>query len=112
MVDRPGDRISDPRTAGVLRYYVRVSGEIVWADQPENLMQHRRRRRPFPPGVDPRADQRHVHPASVFDNPALLQVTPNISLAAVAAAARERAAAGRQLEVGRPPLYFKRNVLR
>jgi hypothetical protein len=29
-----------PERAGVLRYYVRVAGKIMWADQPEDLMQH------------------------------------------------------------------------
>jgi hypothetical protein len=41
-----------PERTGVLRYYMRVSEKIVWADQPEDLVQH------LPPqtlplGVDP-----------------------------------------------------------
>jgi hypothetical protein len=40
VVDRPGDRISDPERAGVLRYFVRDAGKIVWADRPEELIQY------------------------------------------------------------------------
>ena len=29
-----------PERAGVLRYYIRVSDKIVWADRPEELMRH------------------------------------------------------------------------
>src|SRR5712671_4330124 len=36
LVDRPGDRASDPRAGRVLRYYVRIAGRIVWADRPED----------------------------------------------------------------------------
>jgi len=66
-----------PERAGVLRYYVRVSGKIIWADQPEDLMQHLPPPETLPPGVDPpRPISVTFIPASVFDNPALLQVNP------------------------------------
>src|ERR1700730_11968506 len=69
-----------PERAGVLRYYVRVSGKIIWADQPEDLMQHLPPPETVPPGVDPpRPISVTFIPASVFDNPALLQVNPEIS---------------------------------
>jgi predicted phage terminase large subunit-like protein len=66
-----------PERAGVLRYYVRVSGKIIWADQPEDLVQHLPPPEALPPGVDPpRPISVTFIPASVFDNPALLQVNP------------------------------------
>src|SRR4029077_1179025 len=66
-----------PERAGVLRYYVRVSGKIIWADQPQDLMQHLPPPETLPPGVDPpRPLSVTFIPASVFDNPALLQVNP------------------------------------
>jgi hypothetical protein len=40
-----------PERAGVLRYYVRVSERIVWADRPEALMQHLPRPEDLPPGL-------------------------------------------------------------
>jgi Terminase large subunit, T4likevirus-type, N-terminal len=66
-----------PERAGVLRYYVRVSGKIIWADRPEDLVQHLPPPETLPPGVDPpRPISVTFIPASVFDNPALLQVNP------------------------------------
>src|SRR5882672_6546538 len=66
-----------PERAGVLRYYVRVSGKIIWADQPEDLVQHLPPPETLPPGVDPpRPISVTFIPASVFDNPALLKVNP------------------------------------
>ena len=66
-----------PERAGVLRYYVRVSGKIIWADQPEDLVQYLPPPETLPPGVDPpRPISVTFIPASVFDNPALLQVNP------------------------------------
>ena len=41
-----------PERAGVLRYYIRVSGKIVWADRPEELMQYIPRPAELPPGID------------------------------------------------------------
>ena len=66
-----------PKRAGVLRYYVRIAGRIAWADRPEDLMQHLPAPEDLPPGVDPpRPISVTFIPASVFDNPALLQVNP------------------------------------
>jgi predicted phage terminase large subunit-like protein len=63
--------------AGVLRYYVRASEEIVWADRPEDLLQHLPRPEHLPPDVDrPRPISVTFIPATVFDNLALLQVNP------------------------------------
>src|SRR4029077_14180388 len=63
-----------PERAGALRYYVRVSGKIIWADPPEDLVQPLPPLEPLPPGVDPpRPISVTFIPASVFDNPALLQ---------------------------------------
>jgi predicted phage terminase large subunit-like protein len=67
-----------PERAGVLRYYVRIAGNIVWADRPEDLMQHLPAPEDLPPGVDPpRPISVTFIPAKVFDNPALLQVNPD-----------------------------------
>ena len=61
----------------MLRYYVRVSGKIIWADRPEDLVQHLPPPETLPPGVDPpRPISVTFIPASVFDNPALLRVNP------------------------------------
>jgi predicted phage terminase large subunit-like protein len=63
--------------AGVLRYYVRVSGKIIWADRAEDLVQHLPPSKTLPPGVDPpRPISVTFIPASVFDNPALLRINP------------------------------------
>src|SRR5215469_3438395 len=67
-----------PERAGVLRYYVRVAGNIVWADRPEELMQHLRRPQDLPSGFElPRPISVTFIPAKVFDNPALLRVNPD-----------------------------------
>ena len=64
--------------AGVLRYYIRVAGNIVWADRPEELMQHLPRPQELPPGFElPRPISVTFIPAKVFDNPALLRVNPD-----------------------------------
>jgi len=66
-----------PERAGVLRYYVRVGDKIEWADRPEDLMQHLPGMEAQPPGFEvPRPISVTFIPASVFDNPALLQVNP------------------------------------
>jgi len=66
-----------PERAGVLRYYVRVEDKIEWADRPEDFMQHLPGIEALPPGFDsPRPISVTFIPASVFDNPALLQVNP------------------------------------
>jgi len=100
--------------AGVLRYCIRVAGNIVWADRPEELMQHLPRPRELPPGFElPRPISVTFIPAKVFDNAAAGQ--PGLSrLPAVAAAARVRAAAWRQLEnpAGRRALFQARVVRR
>jgi predicted phage terminase large subunit-like protein len=66
-----------PERAGVLRYYVRIAGKMVWADRPEDLIGHLPPPADLPLGVDPpRPISVTFIPASVFDNPALLQVNP------------------------------------
>jgi len=67
-----------PERVGVLRYYIRVSDRIVWADRADDLMQYMPRPEDLPPGVDPpRPISVTFIPAKVFDNPALLQVNPD-----------------------------------
>jgi len=66
-----------PERAGVLRYFVRDAGKIVWADRPEELIQYLPPQQDLPPGVDPpRPISVTFIPAKVFDNPALLRVNP------------------------------------
>ena len=63
--------------AGVMRYYIRVAGKIEWADQPEELMRELPRPEDLPAGVDPPQPISVTFiPATVFDNPALLQINP------------------------------------
>ena len=63
--------------------------DIVWADQPEELMRDLPRPEDLPLGIDPpRPISVTFIPANVFDNPVLLRVNPEyFHLAAVAAAA-------------------------
>jgi predicted phage terminase large subunit-like protein len=97
--------------AGVLRYYVRASGKIVWADQPEDLIQHLPRPEALPPGVDPpRPISVTFIPASVFDNPALLRVNPEYLawLLSLPLLESERLLAGNWKIRASAGLYFKR----
>src|SRR5438067_11544743 len=68
-----------PERAGVLRYYIRVSDKIVWADRPQDLMQtptsaggSSARCRPAAP------DQRHVHPGLGVLQPGFTASQPGI----------------------------------
>jgi predicted phage terminase large subunit-like protein len=66
-----------PERAGVLRYHVRVAEKIVWADRPEDLIEHLPPPQDLPPGVEsPRPISVTFIPASVVDNSALLRVNP------------------------------------
>src|SRR5215469_3107726 len=59
-----------PERAGVLRYYLRVSDDIVWADRAEDLRRYMPRPEDLPPGVDPpRPISVTFIPGTVFDNP-------------------------------------------
>jgi hypothetical protein len=100
-----------PERAAVLRYYIRVAEKIVWADRPEDLMQSMPRLAYFPPGFDPpRPLSVTFIPATVFDNPALLQVNPEylawpLSLPLLE---RERLLGGNWKIRPTAGLYFKR----
>src|SRR5436190_1992063 len=100
-----------PERAGVLRYYIRVSDQIVWADRPEDLMLHLPAPEALPPGVDPpRPISVTFIPASVFDNPALLQVNPEYLawLLSLPLLERERLLGGNWKIRPAAGLYFKR----
>src|SRR5882672_7099485 len=100
-----------PERAGVLRYYVRIAGRIVWADRPEDLMQHLPAAGDPSPGVDPpRPISVTFIPASVFDNPALLQVNPDYLawLLSLPLLERERLLVGNWKIRAAAGLYFKR----
>ena len=99
-----------PERAGVLRYYMRVSEKIVWANRPEDLIQHLPPQT-LPPGVDPpRPISVTFIPASVFDNPALLQVNPEYFawLLSLPLLERERLLGGNWKIRPAAGLYFKR----
>jgi Terminase large subunit, T4likevirus-type, N-terminal len=100
-----------PERAGVLRYYVRVSERIVWADRPEELMQHLPRPEDLPPGLDPpRPISVTFIPATVLDNPALLRVNPEYFtwLLSLPLLERERLLGGNWKIRPAAGLYFKR----
>jgi len=97
--------------AGVVRYYVRVSEKIVWADRPEDLLQYLPRPEDLPPGFDlPRPISVTFIPATVFDNPALLQVNPEYLawLLSLPLLERERLLSGNWKIRPAAGLYFKR----
>ena len=100
-----------PERVGVLRYYIRVSDNIVWADQPEDLRQYMPRPKDLPPGVDPpRPISVTFIPAKVVDNPALLRVNPDYLawLLSLPLLERERLLGGNWKIRPAAGLYFKR----
>jgi predicted phage terminase large subunit-like protein len=100
-----------PERAGVLRYYIRVAEKIIWADQPEDLMQYLPRLEDLPPGVDaPRPISVTFIPARVTDNPALLQVNPQYLtwLLSLPLVERERLLGGNWKIRPAAGLYFQR----
>jgi predicted phage terminase large subunit-like protein len=100
-----------PGRAGVLRYYVRDSGAIVWADRPEDLIKHLPPPEELPRDVDPpRPISVTFIPASVSDNPALLRVNPEYLawLLSLPLLERERLLGGNWKIRPAAGLYFKR----
>jgi predicted phage terminase large subunit-like protein len=100
-----------PERAGVLRYYLRVSDDIVWADRPEDLRRYMPRPEDLPPGVDPpRPISVTFIPGTVFDNPALLRVNPDYvaSLLSLPLIERARLLDGNWKIRPAAGLYFKR----
>jgi len=96
-----------PERAGVLRYFIRVSEKIIWADRPEELTQSQ----DLPPGVDPpRPISVTFIPAKVSDNPALLRVNPEYPawLLSMPLLERERLLSGNWKIRPSAGLYFKR----
>jgi predicted phage terminase large subunit-like protein len=100
-----------PERAGVLRYFVRVGEQIMWADRPEDLVQYLPQPEDLPPGVDPpRPISVTFIPAKVSDNPALLRVNPEYlgSLHSLPLLERERLLNGNWKIRPAAGLYFKR----
>ena len=98
-----------PERAGVLRYFVRVADKVIWADRSEDLIQYAPR--DLPPGVDPPQPISVTFiPASVYDNPALLEVNPEYvaRLESLPLLERERLLAGNWKIRPAAGLYFKR----
>src|SRR5215471_12940336 len=88
-----------PARAGLLRYYVRLSDDILWADRPEELRRYMPQPEDLPPGADPpRPISVTFIPAKVSDNPALLRVNPDYLVWLQSLPPRARAAAAGQLE--------------
>jgi hypothetical protein len=91
----------------VLRYFVRSSEKIVWADRPEELMEDLLQGQELQPGVDPPLPMSVTFiPATVFDNPALLRVNPEYLAWLLSCCAHHRAisasATVRRSWAGRP----------
>jgi predicted phage terminase large subunit-like protein len=95
----------------VLRYYIRVSENLLWADRPEDLVQYLPQLDDLPPGIEPpRPISVTFIPATVFDNPALLQVNPEYLgwLLSLPTLERERLLGGNWKIRPAAGLYFKR----
>ena len=107
----PASGLPIPERAGVLRYFVRDAEKILWADKPEELMPDLPRREDLPPGIDPpRPISVTFIPATVFDNPALLQINPEYYtwLLSLPTLERERLLYGNWKIRPIAGLYFKR----
>ena len=95
----------------MLRYFVRVAEEILWADRPQDLLRYLPRPERLPPGIDPpRPISVTFIPARVFDNPALLRINPKYfaSLLSLPLLERERLLEGNWKIRPAAGLYFKR----
>jgi predicted phage terminase large subunit-like protein len=95
-----------------LRYYIRVSDQLVWADRPEELPQTLAPIADLPPGLKtPGPVSVTFIPARVFDNPALLRVNPEYLawLLSLPLLERERLLAGNWKIRPAAGLYFKRH---
>jgi len=95
----------------VLRYYIRLAEEIIWADRPDDLTPQMAPSEDLPPGVDPpRPISVTFVPAKVFDNPALLRINPEYLawLLALPLLERERLLGGNWKIRPSAGLYFKR----
>ena len=107
----PESGLAIPERAGVLRYYTRSAEKMIWADQPEELMQYLPQPADLPPGIEPpRPISVTFIPATVFDNPALLQVNPEYYtwLLSLPTLERERLLGGNWKIRPAAGLYFKR----
>jgi len=97
--------------AGVLRYYIRAAGNIIWADRPEELIEDLPQPKELPSDIDPpRPISVTFVPARVFDNPALLRVNPEYYswLLSLPPLERERLLGGNWKIRPAAGLYFKR----
>src|SRR5947209_8953229 len=107
----PESGLPIPERAGVLRYYIRIAEKIVWAGKPEELMRDLPQQEDLPPGIEPpRPISVTFIPATVFDNPALLQVNPEYYayLLSLPLLERERLLGGNWKIRPSAGLYFKR----
>ena len=92
-------------------YYIRAAERLVWADEPEELMQDLPRPEDLPPGFDLlRPISVTFIPATVFDNPVLLRAYPEYPawLLSLPLLERERLLSGNWKIGPAAGLYFKR----
>jgi predicted phage terminase large subunit-like protein len=86
-----------PERAGIIRYFIRQRGKIIWGDTFEELIQYLPQEM-LKAGIDPRVLIKSVTfiPASVYDNKALLKQNPEYlgNLLSLALVERERLLGG------------------
>src|SRR5215831_7894192 len=107
----PESGLAIAERAGVLRYYVRIAEKTIWADRPEELMQHLPQPEHLPPGIEPpRPISVTFIPATVFDNPILLRANPDYYawLLSLPTLERERLLGGNWKIRPAAGMYFKR----
>jgi len=94
-----------PERSGVLRYFVRVSDTIIWADRPEDLP-----RQETPDGIVIPPKSLTFIAASLADNPALMAADPNYyaNLLSLPLVERERLLGGNWKIRPAAGLYFRR----
>src|SRR5215467_7069172 len=107
----PESGLAIAERAGVLRYYVRIAEKTIWADRPEELMQHLPQPKDLPPSIEPlRPISVTFIPATVFDNPILLRANPDYYawLLSLPTLERERLLGGNWQIRPATGMYFKR----
>lgn len=95
-----------PERSGVLRWFVRVNDTIIWGDSPEELAEHKDDRGdPIPP------KSLTFIPASLEDNPKLMEADPGYraNLLALTTVERERLLHGNWKIRPAAGLYFQRS---
>ena len=106
-----------PERDGVVRWFVRGPGdEVIWSDDPRELLKYLPDPRTLPPGVDPDSLQPKSVTfirSNVYDNPALLRADPSYlgNLLSLDKVERERLLNGNWKIRPAAGLYFQRSWL-